>query len=189
MVEERRLPALVTGVHSPDLRHGDVRLVDEEQVFLGEIVEQRLGRAAWGSAGTSRAPPSRRQRSTRNRPMQLSSCGTATVHSARQRSRSALSRAIASMADAPSSCDVHTNASRFGARSSTDGNVAVEMLWHLCSARPRIGGCMSEARSAQVARAIDPTSQLCRSSTVGGPFGRSSRLDHICEGMPMPMPR
>ena len=51
MVDERRLPALVTGVHSPDLRHGDVRLVDEEQVFLGEIVEQRLGRAAWGSAG------------------------------------------------------------------------------------------------------------------------------------------
>ena len=51
VVDERRFPALVAGVHPADLGHGDMRLVDKEQVFLGEIVEQRLGRAVGGTAG------------------------------------------------------------------------------------------------------------------------------------------
>ena len=48
--DERRLPAAVPGVHAANLRHGDMRLIDEEEKLLGEVVEQRLGRAAGRSS-------------------------------------------------------------------------------------------------------------------------------------------
>ena len=34
----------VTLVHGADLRHGDVRLVDDQQEVLGKVVEQAVGR-------------------------------------------------------------------------------------------------------------------------------------------------
>ena len=46
VIDERRLAALVAGVHAADLRHGDVRLIDEEQEVVGKVVEERAGCAA-----------------------------------------------------------------------------------------------------------------------------------------------
>ena len=46
VIHERRLAGLVAGIHPADLRHGHVRLVDEEQEVVGEVVEQGRGRAA-----------------------------------------------------------------------------------------------------------------------------------------------
>ncbi len=49
-VDERRLAGEVAVVHAAHLRHGDVRLVDEHQEVVREVVEQRPGRAALRAA-------------------------------------------------------------------------------------------------------------------------------------------
>ncbi|CAM5533100.1 hypothetical protein SALBM217S_00878 [Streptomyces griseoloalbus] len=46
MVDERALAGGVTLVHGADLRHGDVRLVDNEEEVVREVVQQRVGRRA-----------------------------------------------------------------------------------------------------------------------------------------------
>ncbi len=50
MVDQRALAAHVALEHRPDLRHGDVRLVDDEQEVLGEVVDQRVRGGALGAA-------------------------------------------------------------------------------------------------------------------------------------------
>ena len=49
-VDERLLPRPVALVHAADLRHRLVRLVDEDDVVLREVVEQRVRRRAGGPA-------------------------------------------------------------------------------------------------------------------------------------------
>ena len=44
MLDERALPRHVAFVHAVDLRHGDVRLVDDAEEVVGEVVEQGVGR-------------------------------------------------------------------------------------------------------------------------------------------------
>ena len=46
VLDQHPLAGHVALVHRADLRHGDVRLVDHEQEVLGEVVEQRVRRAA-----------------------------------------------------------------------------------------------------------------------------------------------
>ena len=46
VVDERLLAGAVALVLAVQLRHGDVGLVDDEQVVVGEVVEQRVGRLA-----------------------------------------------------------------------------------------------------------------------------------------------
>ena len=46
-VHQRLLPGHVPEVHPSDLRHRHVRLVDEEEEVVGEVVQQRPRRAAW----------------------------------------------------------------------------------------------------------------------------------------------
>ena len=41
----------VAGVHSPQLRQGDVRFVDEDEEVIGEIVEERIRRLTGLAAG------------------------------------------------------------------------------------------------------------------------------------------
>ena len=50
VVDEVALARHVAFVHAADLRHRDVRLVDDEQEVLGEVVEQAVGRGAAGAA-------------------------------------------------------------------------------------------------------------------------------------------
>ena len=45
-LDQRRLPGDVALVHPVELRHGDVRLVQDDEVVVGEVVEQRVGSAA-----------------------------------------------------------------------------------------------------------------------------------------------
>jgi hypothetical protein len=57
VLDQRLLAAAVAGVHAADLRHGLVRLVDDQQEVVGEVVEQRgrrlAGRPAAGRGGAS----------------------------------------------------------------------------------------------------------------------------------------
>ena len=46
VLDERLLPAPVAVVHRPNLRHGDVRLIDDHQKIFGKKLEQRIGRAS-----------------------------------------------------------------------------------------------------------------------------------------------
>ena len=46
VLDQRALAAEVAGEHAPDLRHADVRLVQEQQAVGREEVEQRVGRLA-----------------------------------------------------------------------------------------------------------------------------------------------
>ncbi len=46
VLDQDPLAGHVALVHGPDLRHRVVRLVDDQQEVLGEVVEQRVGRAA-----------------------------------------------------------------------------------------------------------------------------------------------
>ena len=50
VVDEVALAGHVAFVHPADLRDGDVRLVDDEQEVLGEVVEQAVGRRAAAAA-------------------------------------------------------------------------------------------------------------------------------------------
>ena len=50
VVDEGALAGGVALVHRADLRHGDVRLVDDEQEVLGEVVEQAVGGRAGRAA-------------------------------------------------------------------------------------------------------------------------------------------
>ena len=50
VVDQVALAGHVAFVHAADLRHRDVRLVDDEQEVLGEVVEQAVGRRAAGAA-------------------------------------------------------------------------------------------------------------------------------------------
>ena len=50
MVDQRLLAGPVALVLAVELRHGDVGLVDDQQVVLGEEVEQGVGRLAGGPA-------------------------------------------------------------------------------------------------------------------------------------------
>ena len=59
VLDERQLAAMVAGEHPPDLRHRDVRLVDDQQEVWGEEVEQRVGRLA-GLAARQRPASSSR---------------------------------------------------------------------------------------------------------------------------------
>src|SRR5206468_9322842 len=49
-LDQRFLAGSVSPVHAADLRHGDVALVDDEQVVFREVVEQRVGRLPRGPA-------------------------------------------------------------------------------------------------------------------------------------------
>ena len=51
VLDQRHLAVVVAGVHPADLRHGDVRLVDEQQEVVGKEAEQRVGRRARRPAG------------------------------------------------------------------------------------------------------------------------------------------
>ena len=51
VLDQRHLAVVVAGVHAADLRHRDVRLVDEQQEIVGEEAEQRVGRRAGRAAG------------------------------------------------------------------------------------------------------------------------------------------
>ena len=53
MLHQRHLAVVVAEVHAADLRHRDVRLVDEQQEIVGKEAEQRVGRRA-------RRPPAQR---------------------------------------------------------------------------------------------------------------------------------
>ena len=46
MVDECHLAGPVAFVHATDLRHGHVRLVDDADHVLGEVVDQGIGRLA-----------------------------------------------------------------------------------------------------------------------------------------------
>ena len=46
MLHQGDLAVVVARVHPADLRHRDVRLVDEEQIVLGKEAEERVGRAS-----------------------------------------------------------------------------------------------------------------------------------------------
>ncbi len=46
MLHERHFAIAVARVHRADLRHGGMRLVDEQQVVVGKEIEQRVGRAS-----------------------------------------------------------------------------------------------------------------------------------------------
>ncbi len=46
MLDERRLAGMIAGEHRPDLRHRDVRFVDEAEEIVGEEIEQRRRRFA-----------------------------------------------------------------------------------------------------------------------------------------------
>jgi hypothetical protein len=50
VLDERRLPGQVSLVHPVELRDGDVRLVDHDQVVVGEVVEERVRRRARAAA-------------------------------------------------------------------------------------------------------------------------------------------
>ena len=50
VVDEGPLAGHVAFVHRADLRHRDVRLVDDQQEVLGEVVEQAVRRGATGTA-------------------------------------------------------------------------------------------------------------------------------------------
>src|SRR5206468_1745147 len=49
-LDQRLFSGAVSSVHAADLWHGDVALVDDEQVVLGEVVEERVGRLPRGAA-------------------------------------------------------------------------------------------------------------------------------------------
>ena len=65
VLDQRPLARHVALVHRPDLRHGLVRLVDDQQEVLGEVVEQRVRRAARRRGRRCAASSSRCRRSCR----------------------------------------------------------------------------------------------------------------------------
>ena len=67
VVDQRLLAGAVAVVHAAHLRHRDVRLVDEQQPVVREVVEQRPRRAAGARAGRGGASSSRCRSSSRPR--------------------------------------------------------------------------------------------------------------------------
>ncbi len=51
VIDEGFLAVAVAGVHGVDLRDGDVGFVDDEQIILGEIIDEGVGFGAGGRAG------------------------------------------------------------------------------------------------------------------------------------------
>ena len=67
VLDQRLLAREVAEEHAAHLRHGDVRLVDEQQPVVREVVEQRPGRRAGVAARAGGASSSRCRSSSRPR--------------------------------------------------------------------------------------------------------------------------